>query len=98
MSDGDGLMFCFFTVNSSTALLITSGLLALSLALIGDAFRKYWRIGSLNNRSVTFVYRMIFAWWTSTPVPIKPTSPPISSASSYSRSTTATPRPTAAAT
>lgn len=64
MEDGN-LMFCFFTVNSSTELIITSVLLGLSLAIIGDAFRKYWRIGSLNNKNVTFVYRMIFAWWAS---------------------------------
>jgi hypothetical protein len=79
MDDGDGLMFCFFTVNSTTELIITSILLVLSLAIIGDAFRKYWRIGTLNNRNVTFVYRMIFAWWTSTALPTQPTSVLISS-------------------
>jgi hypothetical protein len=65
MPEEGNLMFCFFTVSSNTEMIITSVLLGLSIAIIGDAFRKYWRIGTMNNKNVTFVYRMIFAWWIS---------------------------------
>jgi hypothetical protein len=65
MPEEGNLMFCFFTVSSYTEMIITSVLLGLSIAIIGDAFRKYWRIGTMNNKNVTFVYRMIFAWWIS---------------------------------
>lgn len=73
MSDDSDLIFCFFTTNSHSELIVTSILLVLSIAIIGDAFRKYWRIGNMNNKSVKFVYRMIFAWWTSNSPFMKPT-------------------------
>lgn len=63
--DSQGKYFCFFTVNDSTELITTSVLLALSLLIVGDAFRKYLRVGGQHNSNVSFVYRMIMAWWLS---------------------------------
>ena len=39
--------------------------MCLSLLLVGDAFRKFYRMRGSHNKHVTFLYRLLFFWWIS---------------------------------
>jgi hypothetical protein len=58
--------FCYLTISNQTELIIQSVLVSLSLLLIGDAFRKFWKMRATHNSDVSFIYRLILVWWSST--------------------------------
>lgn len=55
--------FCYFTINNNTEMIVQCCMVALSLVLVGDAFRKFYRMRGTHNNHVTFVYRLLLAWW-----------------------------------
>jgi hypothetical protein len=57
-------------------------LIVLSVALIADAFRKFWNMRGSHNSHVTKMYLLILLWWLSTTPPIQPSWPPPSTAPS----------------
>jgi hypothetical protein len=65
MSDTVGEYFCYIDVNSEVDLIIESILGALSILLLGDAARKYWRMRGSHNSTVTIIYMLVFSWWIS---------------------------------
>jgi len=79
----DPVYFCYFNINNRTEMIIGSVLLFLSVLLIGDAFRKYFKLRGSHNSNVNFIYRMIFAWWISNYAISQPMSPQMCSNSSY---------------
>jgi hypothetical protein len=69
-------MFCYLNIVNEAEFIIQIALLSLSLLLVGDAFRKYYKMRGSHNKHVTFVYRLLFFWWASTPVNTQPTCSP----------------------
>jgi hypothetical protein len=58
--------FCYQTISNQIEMIIQIVLMGLSLLLVGDAFRKYYRMRGSHNNHVSFVYRLLFFWWIST--------------------------------
>jgi hypothetical protein len=63
--DGEEQYFCYYTISSTAELIIQSVLIAVSLLLVGDAFRKFYRMRGSHNDHVAFIYRLLLIWWLS---------------------------------
>lgn len=57
--------FCYYDLTTLPEFIVECVLLALSLLLVGDAFRKYYKMRGSHNRHVVFIYSLLFAWWLS---------------------------------
>ena len=64
--DDNESYFCYINVNDWPSFIVLTVLTVLSLLLVGDAFRKFWRMRGSHNHHVTLVYRLLLAWWLST--------------------------------
>ena len=69
--------FCYLSINNLPEFIVQTVLMCLSLLLVGDAFRKFYRMRGSHNKHVTFVYRLLFFWWISKYQTIKHTLFPI---------------------
>ncbi len=74
--------FCFITVNTQASMIVECVLIVLSVALIADAFRKFWNMRGSHNSHVTKMYLLILLWWISNNHPIQPSRAPLPTASS----------------
>ena len=57
--------FCYPSVTTTAELIVECVLTALSLLLVGDAFRKYYKMRGSHNKHVVFIYSLLIAWWIS---------------------------------
>jgi hypothetical protein len=64
--------FCYLSINNLPEFILQIVLMCLSLLLVGDAFRKFYRMLGSHNKHVTFVYRLLFFWWISNLQTTKP--------------------------
>ena len=73
LDDSSGApFFCYLGINNFAEFIVELVLVCLSLLLVGDAFRKYYRMRGSHNKHVTFVYRLLLFWWISKPQTTKP--------------------------
>ena len=64
-----GESFCFTELTTDVQMILACVLLVISILLIGDAIRKFWKMRGTHNSHVTKVYVTILAWWGSTSFP-----------------------------